>query len=520
MALPTKMGGDRAEPRVLEAGSGGLSRPAPQSIVILGASGDLTRRKLLPALYHLGVAGLLPERYTVVGVSRSELDPEGFRRWARTCTESFCRCDVDAPDWRRFEAGLSHLSGDLGDLATFDRLAEHLGSLDREHGTEGRRLFYLATPPSAFSEVIRGLGASGLAEGSGVVVEKPFGRDAASARALNGVIANAFDEARVFRIDHYLGKETVQNLLVLRFANAILEPLWNRRHMDHVQITVAEDIGIEGRGSFYEEVGALRDMVQPHILQVLTFVAMEPPASLGADDLLAEKLKVLRATRPVEPSDVVRGQYLGYRSEPGVGAASRTETFVALRLEVENDRWQGVPFFVRTGKRLARRTSEVTIAFREPGTRIFRSTQPDGRVGNHLTIRIQPDEGISLSFLAKRPGAGLELGRAALDFWYEPTFRSRLVEAYERLLYDAMQGDRTLFTGGAGVERAWEILEPALADPPALHPYRPGSWGPPEAEALIAPRCWHDSTPAHRHGGVGREPRADPPPAPTEEEGS
>jgi glucose-6-phosphate 1-dehydrogenase len=458
--------------------------------VILGGSGDLTRRKLLPALYHLGVAGLLPEHYAVVGVSRSELDPEGFRRWARACTESFCRCDVDAPNWRRFEAGLSHLSGDLGDPATFGRLAEHLGSLDRVHGTEGRRLFYLATPPSAFSEVIRGLGESGLARGSGVVVEKPFGRDAASARALNRALADVFDEGRVFRIDHYLGKETVQNLLVLRFANTIVEPLWNRRYVDHVQMTVAEDIGVEGRGRFYEEVGALRDMVQPHILQVLTFLAMEPPASLDAEALHAEKLKVLRAIRPVVRADVVRGQYLGYRSESGVAAGSETETFAALRLEVGNDRWDGVPFFVRTGKRLARRSSEITVAFREPAVELFGSAQRDRRGGNHLTIRIQPDEGISLSFLAKRPGAAIELGGAALDFWYEPSFRSRLVEAYERLLYDAMQGDRTLFTGAAGVERAWEVLELALTDPPALHHYRPGSWGPVEADALVAPRRW------------------------------
>ncbi len=475
-----------------EGGSGGLSRPPPQSVVILGGSGDLTRRKLLPALYHLGVAGLLPERNAIVGASRSELDTEAFRRWARTCTESFCRCDVEAPNWRRFEDSLSYLSGDLGDLATFDRLARHLERLDREHGTEGRRLFYLATPPSAFSEVIRGLGESGLATGSGVVVEKPFGHDAVSATALNRVIADVFDEARVFRIDHYLGKETVQNLLVLRFANTIVEPIWNRRYIDHVQITVAEEIGIEGRGSFYEEVGALRDMVQPHILQLLTFVAMEPPGSLGADSILAEKLRLLRATPPVQPSDVVHGQYLGFRSEPGVASGSQTETFVALRLEVENDRWKGVPFFVRTGKRLARRTSEITIAFREPGIEIFRSARSDQRGANRLTIRIQPDEGISLSFLAKRPGAALQLGEAALDFWYEPTFKSRLVEAYERLLYDAMQADRTLFTGGAGVERAWEILEPALANPPPLHRYRPGSWGPREADALIAPRRWND----------------------------
>ncbi len=497
MILTAGTGLDGVAEGTLKEGTGSLVPPPPQSIVILGGSGDLTRRKLLPALYHLGVAGLLPKRYAIVGVSRSELDAEGFRRWARSCTESFCRCDVQAPNWRRFEASLSHLSGDLDDLVTFDRLAEHLGSLDREHGTEGRGLFYLATPPSAFAEVIGGLAESGLATGSRVIVEKPFGHDAPSARALNQAIASAFDETRVFRVDHYLGKETVQNLLVLRFANAIMEPLWNRRYVDHVQITVAEDIGIEGRGSFYEEVGALRDMVQPHILQVLTFVAMEPPGSLHADALLAEKLRVLRAVRPVKPSDVVRGQYLGYRSEPGVASASQTETFVALRLEVENDRWEGVPFFVRTGKRLVRRTSEITIAFREPGIEVFRSARSDRRGGNHLSIRIQPDEGISLSFLAKRPGAGLELGRAALDFWYEPTFKSRLVEAYERLLYDAMQGDRTLFAGGAGVERAWEILEPAFAGPPALHEYCPGSWGPREADALIAPRRWNDPSSAH-----------------------
>jgi glucose-6-phosphate 1-dehydrogenase len=490
MAVATKTGQDGFVEEAAEHGPRSLPPPPPQSIVILGGSGDLTKRKLLPALYHLGVAGLLPERHAIVGVSRNELDAGEFRRWARTCTEQFCRCDVGGPRWQRFERSLSHVSGDLGDPATFDRLASHLAALDRVHGAEGRRLFYVATPPSAFSDVIWGLGEASLADGSRVVIEKPFGHDAASAAGINRAIAEVFDESRVFRIDHYLGKETVQNLLVLRFANAIVEPLWNRRHVDHVQITVAEDIGIEGRGRFYEEVGALRDMVQPHILQVLTFLAMEPPASLDAEALHAEKLRVLRAIRPVVRADVVRGQYLGYRSEPGVAPASGTETFAALRLEVVNDRWDGVPFFVRTGKRLARRTSEITVAFREPALELFPSADLDGRSGNHLTIRIQPDEGISLSFLAKRPGAALELGRAALDFWYEPTFRSRLVEAYERLLYDAMQGDRTLFTGAAGVERAWEILEPALTDPPALHPYRPGSWGPVEADALVAPRRW------------------------------
>lgn len=482
--------GSRAQTEMTQAKSMTLSRAHPQSIVILGASGDLTRRKLLPALYHLGVAGLLPERYAIVGVARSELDAAGFRRWARASTDGFCRCDVEAPAWQRFEAGLSFVTGDLAEPATFDRLARHLAEVDRERGTEGGRLLYLATPPAVFPTVVRGLRTSGLARDSRIVFEKPFGRDAASARALNRMIREEFDETRVFRIDHYLGKETVQNLLVLRFANAILEPVWNGRYVDHVQIVVAEDIGIEGRGRFYEGVGALRDMVQPHILQVLTFLAMEPPGSFDADAIVDEKLKVLRAVRPVERSAAVLGQYQGYRSEPGVASDSETETYAALRVDVENERWAGVPFFVRTGKRLARRSSEVTIVFREHMNEIFRSQGSGRRDGNRLTIRIQPDEGISLGFIAKRPGLALDLGMVAMDFRYEPTFESRLVEAYERLLYDAMQGDRTLFTGADGVERAWEILEPVLDDPLPLSTYIPGSWGPAEADRLIAPRDW------------------------------
>ncbi len=468
-----------------------LARPAPQAIVIFGASGDLARRKLLPALFHLFVEGLLPGDFAVVGYARTPMDDGAFRELACRAVTEFGRCRAEGPAWEAFQAHLSYVTGDFADAGAMDHLADHLDGADRRHGTQGRRLFYAATPPAAYGQIVARLGESGLAPGSRIVFEKPFGHDLSSARELAAAVREVFEESQVFRIDHYLGKETVQNILALRFSNGLFEPVWNRRYVDHVQVTVAEDIGVEGRGAFYEQTGALRDMVQTHLLQVLTIVAMEPPVSFEADRLRDEKVKVLRSTHLCDPKRAVFGQYEGYRGEAGVAPDSRVETFVALELEVENWRWSGVPFFLRTGKRLARKTSEVTLAFREVPYNIFREAGVEALPPDHLTIRIQPDEGITLAINAKEPGPGLRLSRAAFDFDYDRAFRSELLDAYALLLLEAMEGDPTLFLRQDAVERAWEILQPLLDHPPPVVPYRPGSWGPEEADRLVAPRGWH-----------------------------
>jgi len=467
-----------------------VRRAAPVgTIVIFGATGDLTRRKLLPALFHLDVQGLLPPAVAIVGASRGGLDDEAFRGLAREAVARFGRHPPAGPSWDRFAARLRYAAVNLtggGGLAPLVRL---LGALAR--GGPSGRLFYAAIPPAAFAELVRALGEAGLAPGSRIVLEKPFGRDLASARELNAVVHEVFDESQVFRIDHYMGKETVQNILALRFSNGLFEPIWNRRYLDHVQVTVAEEIGIEGRGDFYEQTGCLRDMVQTHLLQVLTFVAMEPPLSFDPDRLRDEKVRVLRAAHVCHPSRAVFGQYEGYRAEEGVAPDSQVETFVALELEIENWRWAGVPFYLRTGKRLARRASEVTLVFREVPYNVFREVGVEALPCDHLTIRIQPDEGVTLAINAKRPGAGFELGRATMDFDYERAFPTELLDAYELLLLEAMEGDHTLFLREDAVERAWEILSPLLEAPPPVRPYPPGSWGPPEADELIAPRRWH-----------------------------
>ncbi len=467
-----------------------VAPPDPTALVIFGASGDLTHRKLLPALYHLFHEGLLPAAYGIVGYARTPMSDEEFRGMARGSVEQHGRCEVEDETWHDFASNLFYVAGEFRDEGAMAHLRQRLEELDRTGGTEHGRLFYCATPPEAFSDIVARLREEGMNERARIVIEKPFGTDLESARELGRLVRGIFDESRVFRIDHYMGKETVQNILVFRFANALFEPMWNQKYVEHVEITVAEDIGIEGRGHFYERTGAIRDMVQTHIFQILTFLAMEPPAVLDPEQLRDEKVKVLRAMQPIRPTDVVRGQYRGYHDEKGVAAGSEAETFTAMRVGIDNWRWAGVPFFLRTGKRLRRRVAEATVMFREVPHRIFEPGGIGGPSANRLTLRIQPDEGISLSFTVQRPGLGIALEDAALAFDYGRTFETPLVEAYELLLLEAMRGDQTLFIGQEGLERAWEVLQPVFDDLPPAIPYDPGTWGPAEAEALIAPRRW------------------------------
>jgi glucose-6-phosphate 1-dehydrogenase len=477
-----------------------LAAPPPQTLVVFGASGDLARRKLLPALYDLAYEGLLPERCAIVGSGASRLDDPGFRERARGAVEEFSRHRLDETRWHAFARGLSYVSAPLDDPAAFGPLRERLATLDAELGAEGRRLFYCATPPSAFPTIVERIGETGVGEQTRIVVEKPIGRDLASARELGRVAREVFDEPQVFRIDHYLGKEAVQNILVFRFANSMVERAWSGDVVDHVQITVAESNGIEQRGRYYEEAGALRDMVQNHLLQVLSFVAMEPPDSLAPEDVRDRKAQVLQAVRPLSADDVVRGQYTagvvegrevpGYRDEQRVAPESNVETFVALRARIDNERWEGVPFFLRTGKCLPRRTTEIAIVLREPKRRLFEGARLARLPAHHLALRIQPDEGISLVFRAKEPGPGMALDAVPMDFSYVGSFRTRSAEAYERLLHDAMAGDQTLFLREDAVERSWEIVAPVLDASGTVHPYAAGTWGPAAADELIAPRAW------------------------------
>ena len=384
---------------------------------------------------------------------------------------------------------------------TFVRLDEGGYARLAERARESERLVYLAVPPSAVPDVIRNLRDAGLTEGTRLVIEKPFGRDLLSAKELNSTVHETFDESQVFRIDHYLGKETVQNILVFRFGNALFERAWNREAIDHMQITVAESIGVEGRGAFYEEAGALRDIVQNHVLQVLGLLTMEPPLSLAPEAIRDEKAKVFGAMRPLDPARTVRSQYVagtvdgdavpGYREEQGVSPDSGTETFFAARVEIDSWRWAGVPFFVRTGERLPWRATEVSIVFRDVPLCFFEGTGAQDLRPNHVTLRIQPEEGISLSFLAKQPGPEVSVQQVGMDFSYRDSFMSAPAEAYERLLHDAMEGDHTLFAREDGVERAWKAVQPALDSPAPLCTYPAGTWGPAEADKLIAPRTWH-----------------------------
>ncbi|HXH84646.1 MAG TPA: glucose-6-phosphate dehydrogenase [Candidatus Tectomicrobia bacterium] len=480
----------------------------PFALVIFGASGDLTHRKLMPALWTLYASRTLPEPFAIVSTARTPMTDDEFRGRMREAVSEFARLAIPSDAvWRRFAAALTYVPGDPNDPALYGRLSEVLARIERERGGPANRLFYCATPPSVYADIVANLGASGLAAEDGgwrrIVVEKPFGHDLASARALNRQLVGVFREEQVYRIDHYLGKETVQNILVFRFANGIFEPLWNRNHVAEVQITVAETLGVENRGSYYEESGALRDMMQNHLLQLLCLIAMEPPVTFDAGPVRDEKNKVMEAIRPIDPAKVdeaaLRAQYAagfaggravpGYRQERGVRPDSITETYAALRLLVDSWRWAGVPFYLRTGKRLAKRSSQIVIRFRRTPHMIFRRA-PEGVEPNRLIIRIQPDEGIALVVAAKTPGPELRLGPVRLDFQYGEVFGGEPPEAYERLLLDAIHGDATLYARGDWVEHAWALLDPVLAawarTPAALPTYEAGSWGPAEAEAFIA----------------------------------
>jgi glucose-6-phosphate 1-dehydrogenase len=467
-------------------------KPAdPQAVVIFGASGDLTKRKLLPAFYHLFMEGLLPDGFAIVGYARSEMSDEQFRDLTREAIREFSKADADGEEWEEFARRLSYVTGEFDGELSMDHLREHLEKVDQEFRTEGGRFYYCATPPAAYPLIVRRLAESGMHTDARIVIEKPFGRDLDSARELNRQLHEVFDETQIFRIDHYLGKETVQNILAFRFANGMFEPIWNRRYIDNVQITVAESIGIEGRGAFYEQTGTIRDMVQTHLFQVLTILAMEPPVSFEPDRLRDEKVRVLRSMLPVDPAKVVRAQYRGYRDEDDVARDSQSETFAAMQVFIDNWRWAGVPFNLRTGKRLKRKVTEFSLSFRHVPYNVFRGTDamPPGR--DALVIRVQPNEGLSLHLNVKRPGVSLELDRASLDFHYERQFETELVEAYELLILEAMEGDHTLFTREDEVEQAWAVLMPVFRNPPPVGQYEPGSWGPKEADELILPRHWH-----------------------------
>jgi glucose-6-phosphate 1-dehydrogenase len=479
----------------LPPGTSSLAPPPPQAIVIFGASGDLATKKIIPALYNLSAQGLLPEHHTIIGFAMSEWDDEAFRDHARSAVERHSHTGLDEETWKTFRDSLTYVSGSFQDVTAMQQLAERLRAADREHGCESARLYYLAVPPAFFLPIVQALGSLGAdTPNSRVVVEKPFGHSLDSARQLTAGILPVFGEHQIFRIDHYLGKETVQNLVVFRFANALFERVWNRDAIEHVQITVAESMGIEQRGRYYDGTGAIRDLLQNHILQMLAFIAMEPPRSLEAEAFRDEKTKLLRTIRPIDPADVVRGQYRGYRDEPHVDPRSQTETFVATRVWIDNWRWEGVPFYLRHGKRLPERNTEITIFFRNAPDYLFKGLGLRDVPADHLTIRVQPNEGISLAFQAKTPGPGYELQTVRMDFDYERSFAHAPAEAYERLMHDAMDGDRTLFTRADGVERAWEIVMPAIEARAPLFHYAPGSWGPRQADALLAPHRWHVRT--------------------------
>ena len=484
----------------------------PAALVIFGASGDLTKRKLFPAIYNLAASRMLPAGFAVVGVARRP-KPDFADEMRENVGKFSRRKPIDEATWSELAKGISYVQGEFHEAKTYTDLKAELERLDRERGTQSSRVFYLAVGPDQVPAIVRGLAESGLvvppsherdAPYQHVVIEKPFGEDLPSARALNRELGQHLAESQTYRIDHYLGKETVQNLLVFRYGNTIFEPLWSQHYVDHVQITVAEDIGVEGRGKFYEKVGITRDIVQNHALQVLTLVAMEPPSSWDANAVRDEKVKVLRTLRPIRGREVlertVRGQYAagvvrgdrvpGYRDEPDVAADSKTETYVAMSLQLDSWRWGGVPFYLRSGKRLAKRLAEVALHFKPLPHGLFRGKPGATEEPNALIVRIQPDEGISLRFATKVPGGGISVRDVTMDFRYGTAFGSSTPEAYERLIVDAMRGDATLFTRADEVEAQWSFIDDVISgwrehDAPVAR-YEAGSWGPVEAEKLLA----------------------------------
>jgi glucose-6-phosphate 1-dehydrogenase len=492
----------------------GLSkhRGAPPTVVVIfGASGDLTARKLIPAVYNLSFDNLLPADFFLVGYGRKPIPDEEFRTLAGDAIKEFSRRELNPEVWGRVAAHTSYVAGGYDDKAAFDRLAQHIDEIEKKLGRDLQRLFYISTPPSVFAPILLNLGASGLAgkhlgeaHHSKVIIEKPFGRDLASARELNATIRSVFAEHQVYRIDHYLGKETVQDLLVQRFANSIFEPLWNRNFIDSVQITVAEEVGVGTRGGYYEQSGCLRDMIQNHTMQLLALTAMEPPVAYEAEAIRDEKVKVLKAIQPLNPAsggDVARAQYadgmvggkavIGYRQEEGIAPDSPTETYAAIRLSINNWRWQGVPFYLRSGKRMARRVSEIAINFKRPPGTLFAEGDRYNLAANTLAFQIQPDEGLSLIVNTKIPGLETRTQPVKMNFRYATTFGSNTPEAYERLVLDAMVGDGTLFIRGDEAETSWSLYTPVLeawaaAGREGMENYPAGSWGPPGAEALLA----------------------------------
>lgn len=497
------------EPNRLREGDRPERISPPCAVVIFGATGDLAHRKLLPALYNLAIERLLPAEFAVVGFGRRALTDEDYRAQMKESVTKFSRTKVRDEVWASFADGLSFVRGEPSDPASMASLKARLEQLDQARGTAGNRLYYLATPPSLFAPIIEALGAGGLDEGgrpeswARVIIEKPFGHDLASARELNRRVRAVFSEDQIYRIDHYLGKETVQNILAFRFANRLFEPVWSEQHINHVQITVAETLGVEDRGEYYEESGATRDMVQNHMLQLLSLVAMEPPVTFEAEPIRDEKIKVLRAIRPYRPEEVlqstVRGQYANgfiggrevgaYRSEPEVSSISTMETFVAMRLFIDNWRWARTPFFLRHGKRLPKRVTEIAIQFKRPPHLAFASADVERLEPNIMVFRIQPDEGISIRFGAKVPGPAMQIQSVSMDFLYGSSFLVQSPEAYERLILDSLVGDHTLFNRDDSVEQSWRIVDAIrsgweTAGAP-LQMYESGTWGPESANALI-----------------------------------
>jgi glucose-6-phosphate 1-dehydrogenase len=480
----------------------------PCTVILFGASGDLAKRKVIPAMYDLAQHNSLGERYSIIGFARTPMTDESFRTTIGEAAKTISEVGpIDPANWNAFSSNLYYSAGEYGNPDSYTQLAKRLLEIDKEKNLGGNRLFYLSTPPEVYPDIVEQLGRAGLARPANpnswvrIIIEKPFGRDLASAKELNKIVLNVFEEKQVYRIDHYLGKDTVQNLLVLRFGNGIFEPLWNRNYVDHVQITASETLGVERRGGFYETAGALRDMIQSHVLQLTSLMAVEPPASFDATAVRNEKLKILQSIRPYNlemvAQSAVRGQYApgnsngnklaGYRDEPGVNPKSRTETFVAMRVLIDNWRWAGVPFYLRTGKRLAKRTTEIMIQFRCAPHLVFRDRDIEP---NRLVLNIQPDEGISVSFGAKRPGTEMSIGNVTMNFSYREAFGGTSRSAYATLVNDCLRGDATLFDRGDSVEAAWSIVDPILdvwsaARTGTVPTYAASTWGPKESDQLL-----------------------------------